>query len=196
MSLKVDLLKKTERRFQGIVSMKVMVLGSVGVLLGTLMLVLSLVGISKATQNANLNRARREWERLEPLAAAVRSNGIAAEANRVALQQIDLWSKGGSAPMHVILRQVQSEIPSRIQLYSMLAGIQEGEGKDPSNYLLRLTGRAVGELVAVEAKRKLSGNPDIRAFCGDIRLISSEREAGDLWAFALEGRRLVGDVTK
>lgn len=190
MSLQVDLLKKTERRYQGIVSMKVMVLGSIGVLVGTTIVVLSLAAISKATQNANLKRARREWDRIRPIAAVVRSNGAAAESNRKTLERLDLWAKGGSVPMYKILRETQSEIPSMIQLQSLRAGILEAvdEGQ-PSFYILRLSGRALGELVAVEGKRKLNSNRDITGFCGDVRLISSGRETGDVWAFALEGRR-------
>lgn len=197
MSLKVDLLKKTERRYQGIVSMKVMVMGSLGVLVGTLVLVLLLVGISRATQSTNLKRARREWERLRPLAVAVKANGVAAETNKKTLQRIELWSMGGSAPMYEILRQTQSEIPAMMQLRSLRAGIQESEEKgEPSFYILRLSGRALGELVAVETRRKLNSNENLTGFCGDVRLISSEREAGDVWAFSLEGKRPQGEVKK
>ena len=192
MSLQVDLLKKTERRYQGIVSMKVMVLGSVGVLVGTTVLVLSLAGISRATQNANLKRAHREWDRLNPLAAAVRANGVAAEVNQKTITRMDEWAQGGSAPMYTILRETQRDIPDRVQLNNLYAGILEGEEDNPSYYVLRLSGRALGELVAVEAKRKLNANKDVKGFCGDIRLVSSEREAGDVWTFALEGRREAG----
>ncbi|QHI70829.1 hypothetical protein [Tichowtungia aerotolerans] len=197
MSLQVDLLKKTERRYQGIVSMKVMVLGSVGVLVGTTVLVLSLAGISKATQNANLKRARREWDRVSPLAAVIRANGAAAETNRKTIERLDVWAKGGSAAMYKILRETQGEIPDMIQLRSLRAGILEDETDDqPSYYILRLSGRALGELVAVEARRKLNSNRDITGFCGDVRLISSEREAGDVWTFAMEGRRAQEDKVK
>lgn len=192
MSLQVDLLKKTERRYQGIVSMKVMILGSVGVLVGTTVLVLSLAGISRATQNANLKRARREWDRLNPLAAAVRANGVATEANQKTMARMEAWAQGGSAPMYTILREVQREIPQKIQLNNLHAGIVEGREDQPPYYMLRLSGRALGELVAVEAKRKLNGNDDVQGFCGDVRLVSSERETGDVWTFALEGRRPVG----
>lgn len=196
MSLQVDLLKKGERRYQGIVSMKVMVLGSVGVLVGTTVLVLSLAGISKATQTVNLNRARQEWDRLGPIATSVRNNGAAAESNRKTLSRIDLWAKGASAPMHIILRQAQREIPEQIQLNNLHAGIVDGSEDATADYTLRLSGRALGELVAVEAKRKLTNNKDVQAFCGNVRLVSSEREAGDVWTFALEGRRKVEDGLK
>jgi len=192
MSLQVDLLKKTERRYQGIVSMKVMIMGSVGVLAGTTMLVLSLAGIWRATQNANLKRAHREWARLSPMSAAVRANGMAAEANQKTIARMDVWAKGGSVPMYTILRETQRDIPERIQLNNLYAGILEGDEEAPSYYVLRLSGRALGELVAVEAKRKLTRNKNVQGFCGNVRLVSSEREAGDVWTFALEGRRLAG----
>jgi len=189
MSLRIDFLNKNERRYQGIVSTKVMVMGSVGVLAGTTLLVVSLAMISKATQTANFKRAQREWERLNPLATAVRQNGIAANENEKTLAKIKTWVEGGSAPMYTILREVQREIPDMIQLNSLRAGILEADGEDPSYYILRLSGRALGELVAVEAKRKLTENESLQSFCGNVRLVSSGREAGDVWAFALEGRR-------
>lgn len=190
MSLRVDLLKKTERRYQGIVSTKVMVLGSVGVLLGTTVLVLSLAMISNATHNANFRRAQREWDRLNPIETAVRQNGAAAEANRKTIAQLDVWVNGGSVPIYMILREVQQEIPPLVQLNNLRAGVLEGGAEKPSYYILRLSGRALGELTAVETKRKLDNNEKLKSFCGDIRLVSSEREQGEVWAFALEGRRL------
>lgn len=191
MNLQVNLLKKTERRYQGIVSMKVMVLGSLGVLAGVTMLVLALAGISKVTLNANLDRARREWARLNPLAMAVRSNVVASTTNRKTIAELEAWGKGGGAAMHGILRATQKEIPAQIQLNNILAGLQtdfDGE----LYYTLRLSGRAAGELVAVEAKRKLNANDELRGFCGEVKLVSSQREAGEKWVFALEGRRLAG----
>jgi len=192
MSLRVDLLKKTERRYQGIVSTKVMVMGSASVLIGTTILVLSLVLLSKATQGANFKRARREWERLNPVATAVRQNGLAAEENRKTLERMEGWAQGDRSSMYATLREVQREIPALIQLNNLRAGILEGGADEPSYYLLRVSGRALGELVAVEAKRKLNSNEKVQGFCGDFRLISSEREAGDVWTFALEGRREIG----
>lgn len=194
MNLRIDFLKKTERRYQGIVSTKVMVLSSVSVLLGTTFIVLSLAMISKASQASSFKRTQSEWNRLSPRAAAMRKNETAAQNNRKTLARIDAWTKGGSAPMYAILREVQREIPATIQLQNLKAGILEGGEKDPSYYLLRFTGRAYGELEAVKTKRKLTENETLRNFCGTIRLVSSGRESGDIWTFALEGRREVEET--
>ncbi len=192
MNLQINLLAKIERRYQGIVSMKVMVLGSVGVLAGITVLILSLAGISRMTLNANLDRARREWERLNPRATTVRDAGYAATANRDMLKKLENWAKGGDVPMHSVLRAVQSEIPGQMQFNNLFVGIQDNEDTKGSHYILRMSGRAQGELIAVETKRKLNANSDVRGFCGEVRLISSNREEGDRWIFALEGKRRVG----
>lgn len=193
MSLQVNLLNKTERRYQGIVSMKVMVLGSVGVLVGVTVLVLSLAGISKMTLNANLDRAQREWDRLNPLATAVRNSGYAATENQKTLDKLEGWAKGGRAPMYTVLRAVQGDVPLQMQFSTLFAGIREDEtSPTESYYILRMNGRALGELVAVEAKRKLNADAEVRGFCGEVRLISSQREEGDSWTFALEGQRRTG----
>lgn len=190
MSLRVDLLKKNERRYQGIVSMKVMVLGSVGVLLGTSLLVLALALISQATQSSNYKRAKKSWEDIKPTVAVIKENGVAAEANRKTLERIDAWTKGGSVPMYKILREVQKEIPAEIQLQSMRAGILEGESEDQeSYYILRISGLAIGALLPVDAKLKFNSNENITGFCGDVRLISSDPVGEDMRSFAIEGRR-------
>jgi hypothetical protein len=192
MSLQVNLLKKSERRFQGIVSMKVMTLGSVGVLAGITALVFLLAGISKVTLNSNLDRARREFERVEPQAEFLRRARAATVANRKIMADIEIWGKGGSVPMHTILRAVQREIPAQIQLNELFAGLQNGFDDDKLYYMLRLNGLAGGELTAVETKHQLNANAEIRSFCGEVKLVSSQRESGEVWAVALDGRRLVG----
>jgi hypothetical protein len=196
MSLQVNLLKKTERRYQGIVSMKVMALGSVGVLAGITVLVFSLAGISKVTLNANLDRARREWERLDPLASLVRNAQTAAAANRKTLAGLESWAQGDHLSMFSILRAVQSRIPSQMTVENFYAGIEQASDTDPAHYTLRLSGRSQGELTAVEAKRQLNANVEVRGFCGEVKLVSSQRETGDIWIFALEGRRMAGGDLK
>lgn len=192
MNLQVNLLKKTERRYQGIVSMKVMALGSFGVLGAVTFLVLSLAGISKVTLNTNLERARQEWKNLEPKAALVRKGQASVIANRKTLADIEGWSQGGRVPMSGILRAVQREIPAQMALENLFAGLQNGFDDDKLYYMLRLNGRTQGELTAVDAKRQLNASAAIRTFCGEVKLVSSQRESGEKWTFALDGRRLAG----
>ncbi|MFA6174662.1 MAG: hypothetical protein WC701_13405 [Kiritimatiellales bacterium] len=192
MSFQVDLLKKTERRYQGIVSMKVMALSSVSVLASVTILVFSLAGISKMTLGANLDRARREFSRLDSQAAAVRNDQAAIDANRKTLSDLEKWSQGDHFSMSVILRAVQSEIPAQMALENLYAGLEQEDSTKPVYYTLRLSGRALGELTAVDAKRQLNSSAELRRFCGEAKLVSSQRETGESWIFALEGRRLAG----
>jgi hypothetical protein len=195
MNLQVNLLKKTERRYQGIVSMKIMVLASFSVLIGVTVLVLSLAGISKMTLKTNLDRARREWTRIDPLAAAIRADDEAEKANRKMLNALEDWSQGGNIPMYSLLRAVQREIPLRVELSQLFAGREPSLESGDVYYVLRLSGRAQGELTAVTAKRQLETDPDVRRFCGEIKLVSSQRDIADTWTFALEGRRLAEEGT-
>jgi hypothetical protein len=192
MSLQVNLLKKTERRYQGIVSMKVMVLGSVSVLAGITILVFLLAGVSKMTLSANLDRARREWNRLEPQAAVVRKEQDAISTNKKTLAELESWSTGEHSSMFNILYAVQSRIPAQMALDNFYAGQEQASDADPIYYTLRFSGRSLGELTAVEAKRQLSEDAGLRRFCGEIKLVSSLRESGETWVFALEGRRAAG----
>lgn len=192
MSLQVNLLKKSERRFQGIVSMKVMALGSISVLAGISVLVFSLAGISKMTLNANLERARHEWARLEPQAAVVRKCQAATATNRKTLTELESWAQGDHLSMFSILRAVQSRIPAQMMVGNFFAGLEQAADTDPVYCTLRLSGRSQGELTAVDAKRQLNANAEVRGFCGEVKLVSSQRETGEIWIFALEGRRQAG----
>lgn len=193
MNLQVNLLKKTERRFQGIVSMKVIVLGSVSLLAGITVLVFMLAGISRMRLNSNLERTRRASERIEPQAVLVRNAQAATAANRQTLDQLQKWAQGDHFSMYSTLRAVQSRIPARMALENLYAGMKQAAATDPAYYYtLRFSGRAQGELTAVDAKRQLNENAEVRRYCGEVKLVSSQREAGEIWIFALEGRRLAG----
>ncbi|NOU36749.1 MAG: hypothetical protein HOO88_08265 [Kiritimatiellaceae bacterium] len=195
MSLQVNLLKKAERRYQGIVSMKVMALGSISVLASITILVFLLAGISKMTLNSNLDRARHEWERLDPQAAVIRSGESAITANRKTLLELNAWATGDHPSMFNILLAVQSQVPAQMSLENLYVGLdQVSDTNSASSYVLRLSGRAQGELTAVDAKRRLNSSAGLRSFCGEVKLVSSQRESGEIWLFSLEGRRPAGGV--
>lgn len=195
MSLQINLLKKSERRYQGIVSMKVMVLGSVSVFVGITILGLALAGISRMTLRTNLERARREWSRIQPRAAELRAGHVATAANRAMLKKLESWAQGEHPSLHEILYAVQSRVPRKMELDSLRAGFEQLSDEEPVYSILRMSGRAQGELTAVNAKRHFNEEAALRNFCGEVKLVSSKREAGDVWSFAFEGRReMEGDA--
>ena len=95
--------------------------------------------------------------------------------------------------MFEVLRSLQYQIPAQMALASLFAGIEESTDDSGTRAfrIVRLSGRSNGEMTAVEAKRRLSDDAVINDFCGDVRLVSSQRESGDNWIFAWEGRRPV-----
>jgi len=188
-SLQVNLMKKTERRYQGIVSMKVMIFCSVSVLAGVMMLVFSLAGISKVRLSTNLERARQEWGRLEPQETGVRRVQAAAAANRKSIDMLDARMRGEQVFIHTVLQELQRNVPDSMELENLFVGLDQAGAKAPVYNVLRFSGRVQGELTAVDVRRTLSANELIHRFCGEVRLVSSRREAGDIWAFAIEGRR-------
>ena len=190
MSLQINLLRKTERRYQGIVSMKVIVLSSISLLVAITVLVFLLAGISRMRMNANLDRTRRASDRIEPQAVLVRNAQAATIANRKTLADLQKWAQADHFPMFSLLRAVQSRIPARMTLENFYAGLEDSLADGKPNYTLRFSGRAQGELTAVEAKRQLNENAEVRGFCGEVKLVSSQRETGEIWIFALDGHRL------
>ncbi len=197
MNLQINLLKKSERRYQGIVSMKVMVLGSATVLIGILALFFVLAGIHKVTLMAHLERTRREWIRIEPISLTVRRQVDATRANRKSYEGVQEWAKRTGAPLYKILRELQRSVPVQVQVFRLEAGVFPGQKEGISECTLQLNGRAEGvggELLAVEFKRNLNGSTEVQNFCNEVRLVSSQREADDVWVFAMEGRREIGDA--
>ncbi|MEI7850424.1 MAG: hypothetical protein WCH86_01170 [Kiritimatiellales bacterium] len=190
MSLQINLLKKTERRYQGIVSMKVIVLSSISLLAAITVLVFLLAGISRMKLNSNLSRARRASERIEPQAVALRTAQAAIAANRKILSELENWSKIDRPPMYSVLRAMQKNVPPQMQLYHFLVSAEQTNGNDSATCTLRISGTAKGELTVIEAKRQLNADVELRSFCGEVKLVSSQRYQGDVWAFALEGHRL------
>jgi hypothetical protein len=189
MNLQVNLMRKAEQRFQGIVSMKVMALGSVSLLAGITILVFTLVGISKMTLTASLGRARQEFGLINPQADVLRTAQAAIAKNQKTLAELDRWGAAACPPMNVILRSVQTHVPAQMALSHFFAGIERGkESNNAVHYSLRISGVAEGELTAVEAKRQLNADAELRRFCGEIRLASSQRY-GETWAFSIEGSR-------
>jgi hypothetical protein len=188
MNLQVNLLKKTEQRYQGIVSMQVIMLGSGSLFTVITILAFLLAGISKMKLGAELDRARHEWARLEPLALATRAAQSAAAANNQTLSSLKNWAKGDGSSMYGVLRAVQKNVPAQMELYHFSVGAEQESAEDPRTYALRISGTANGERTVIEAKRRLNEEVELRKIFGEIKLISSQRHFGEAWAFALEGR--------
>jgi len=163
--------------------------GFIYALAGVSFILLLLAGLSRRSLNGDLKRARRELDGLRMEEAAVRKAQATAASNRDLLSRLENGARGDRPQMYSVLRAVQENVPSRMELYHLSAGVEQGlENGSPAG-TLRISGTATGELTAVEARRQLNANARLRSFCGEIRLGSLRRYSGDSWAFALEGNR-------
>ena len=197
MNMQINLLKKGERRYQGIVSMKVMVMGAIAVFGGILLLFFVLAGIAKVTVLANLERTRREWTRKMPVSSVIGMQTSAAAANRRTSASLDEWSERTGAPLYKIMRELQSSVPTSVQLSRVYAEIIEEGSSGQPECVLQLSGWTVGEggeMLAVEFKRNLNNSKELRSFCDEVRLISSRRETDASWVFSLEGKRIIEEA--
>lgn len=185
MSFHINLIKKTECRYQGRVSMKVLALGSVSVLVGGAALVMLSVGISHATQSSSLEMVRSQLSYMEPKADVLRKKQAATQANRESLGWTGHSGGTGCPPMNGVLRSVQRHVPAQMTLTHFYAGTKAAASSE--SRVLRISGTANGELTAVEARHALSSDAELTRFCGEVRLTSSQRYSGEIWAFAIEG---------
>lgn len=174
------------------VGMKRVATSLAAILAGIAVLSCLLVAGLRMTLHANQQRTQAELEQLTPLSTELRAAQAAAAANRKMLSEFKNWSTASRLPMCSILRAVQEKIPAQMVLYHFSVGIEQTEEKEPPACALRLSGTARGKQTVVEAKRQLNDDARLRSFCGEIKLISSQRDFGEDWAFAFEGRRSAG----
>ena len=121
----------------------------------------------------------------------------AAAENRKTLAALDEWSERTGAPLHKIMRELQGSVPTQVQLSRVYTKITESGSSGQPECILQLSGWAVGEggdMLAVEFKRNLNNSKELRSFCDEVRLISSQRESDTSWVFSLKGMRILEEA--
>jgi len=195
MNLQLNVLKKNELRYQGLLTVKMMVVGSVSILVAVLLLIFSSACIVNVALQAKLKHTRDEWVQMEPEVTVARAQLNAKVLNRQAEAALDKWSNRTGAPAYKILRELQKHIPDQMELSRLYMGlIQSGSTGNPE-CKLQLSGRVEGkELLTVKFKQSLNESESVKSFCGDVRLISSSRESDTSWLFSFEGKRIIREA--
>lgn len=168
------------------------ILHSVGVLAGIAVSGCLLIWIYRTALYEDLERSRHEFECLTPLADELRRVQSVTASNQGMLSEYSRWSGERGLPMCNVLRSVQENIPSEMVLYHFSAGVEPAGEKEAPACTLYFSGTAQGRQTVVEAKRQLNSDLRLRRFCSEIKLVSSQRDFGDDWAFAFEGSRMSG----
>lgn len=190
MSLQIDMLRDEERRYQGPVNPKFVLISTVlavillGVIIGgTLM-------VSKLTSKSQLEMARKEWSRLEPQLKSIEAEREALKDKKTLIgaykkkisQSIDLWSA---------LHAIQVETPASIQLeYVALKHwdrvyMDENRG---DGYNLAVSGKVAksrDESTIIDFKRSLGQSETMNKDFQMFRLVSSEKGMDGSWQFMI-----------
>lgn len=187
---RVNLLKKSERRYQGAVSQRFLLGGAIVVPV----LFVVLVGMIQFVQYGNLKtelQSNREiLEKLEPRLALHREKGKSLTSNRQVLDLLEGWEKS-QASYPALMRDIQGVVPESIQFtrlsvrsdfkssvyasvadlmptYSLvIEGISQGEGAVNETTRLRenlmesTKISRVFDSVSLISMRKLGGDTDI-----------------------------------
>lgn len=162
-------------------------MGAASVLVFVTMALLISVFVSSWNVHRELQRARSEFDQLQPEAEKLRAVQRAETANRSMMEDFHQWSRQGGLPMYQTLRAVQESIPVQMVLYHFTAGIEAGHDEDALVRSLYVSGSADDEQAAIEAKRKLNSDDRLRDFCGEIRLVTTHRYSGRSRAISFEG---------
>lgn len=196
---RVNLLKKSERRYQGAVSRKFMLISIVV----TPILMIAVISGVKLIQyggiRANLRSSREIWERLEPrLAVALEQQG-GLKTNREALTLFNAWQDSKS-PMEELLLDIQKVIPENVQLKrisirnDVTSSLYQNEEDLQLDYRLVLHGVSQGdqaEDAVIRLRRELLSQGRFATIFDSVKLTSMRKsmskDGENMREFSLEG---------
>jgi len=202
---RVNLLKKNEQRYQGAVGRRflLMVIVVTPVLLITLLSAVKLAQFTAVQSSLKSNHAI--WENLSPRLEQYKKEQQVLAANKRVLELIAGW-KQTQVPTSELLTEIQTTIPSSVQLTRL--SIQSQQGKmiydKPSDFIrdyrLTLQGVAYGERaedVVLDLRKGLLTTERMGAIFESITLGSMhkkvEKDGEVLREFSLTGTSKKGD---
>lgn len=196
---RVNLLKKSERRYQGAVSRRFML---VSIVVTPILLIAVLSGIKLiqyGSIRSDLTASREIWSGLEPRLAVAVEQQRSLKLNREALELFNAW-QDSMVPMEALLLDIQRAIPESIQLkrISIRSNVRSSRYRNADdlelNYRLVLNGIAKGP-EAVDAasglRRTLLDQPQLASMFDSMKLSSMRKQRGaegvDIREFTYEG---------
>lgn len=181
---RVNLLKKSEQRYQGTVSRR-FILISVVVTPILLIAVFSAIKMVQYTGvQADLKAKRSIWENIEPQLALFNEKNQSLTVNRKVLDLFEGWEQS-QLPMEEILNGIQQTVPGNIQLtrLSIRGAINGSVYETPQDmeldYTMQVEGQAQGERAETDVWQFLTDLNDsatISSGFETIRLAGSMRQ--------------------
>ena len=196
---RVNLLKKIERRYQGTVSRRFML---VGIVVTPILFIAVLSGVKLIQYGgvqADLRASREIWSTLEPRLAVASDQQRGLKTNRQAIDLINGW-RDSQVSMEGLLLDIQKAIPENIQLtrISIRSEVKTSIYHDVDElglgYRLALQGISQGaqaENAVINLRRDLLDKEHLSAAFDAVKLTSMRKRAGqsgeNMREFSLEG---------
>lgn len=203
---RVNLLKKSEQRYQGAVSRRFLL---VSIVVTPILFITILSGVKLIQYTAvqsNLKSSREIWENLSPRLELYKEEQRSLGANNQAMELITSW-RSTQVGFSKLLTELQTTVPSGIQLTRMAirsepkTSIYENPEDFPLDYTLTIQGVAEGERAedAVISLRKGLLKPEhMRSTFESVKLSSMRKRTGmsgqSMREFSLEGAGTKGGV--
>lgn len=147
---RVNLLRKSEQRYQGAVSRRFM---TISIVVTPILLIAVLSGIKLvqyAGVQSDLKASKEIWVRLEPKLALFNEENHGLAANRQVLTLFEGWQKS-QLPMVALMDEIQATVPGNVQfsrfvLRSEVApGVYESAEEMKLDFRLQIDGTSQGE---------------------------------------------------
>ncbi len=201
---RVNLLKKSERRYQGVVSMRFIY---VGIVVTPVLSIAILSGIKLFQYNqvqSELRGSRTVWANMEPRLKLFKDEQRSLSSNRKALKLFEGWTNSQVSFVE-LLSDIQGTVPQEIQFtrLSIRAGATASVYTDPEtlglDYTLLIEGVSQGrraEDEVIKLHKDLLETQGVSAAFESINLASMRKRKGskgvNLREFRLEGQGLGG----
>ncbi len=196
---RVNLLKKSERRYQGAVSRRFMLVSIVVTPILFIALLSGVKLIQYGGVQADLKASREIWKTLEPKLAVALDRQRGLKTNRQALSLINGW-KDSQVSMEGLLLDVQEVIPENVRLMrvsirsEVTASLYRDADELDLDYRLALQGVSQGEQAedtVMNLRRDLLKKEHLSAIFDSVKLISMRKRSGadgeNMREFSFEG---------
>ncbi len=201
---RVNLLKKSEKRYQGTVSRRFTLVSMVV----TPVLLIAILGGVKLIQyggvQSSLRSSQKIWDSLEPRLALAQEQQRGLKANREAIALINGW-KDSQVSMEGLLLDIQNVIPENIQLMrvsirsEVKTSVYRNGDELGLDYRLALQGVSQGaqaENSVISLRKDLLTKEHLSAIFDSVRLVSMRKHQGkdgeNMRQFSFEGRSSTG----
>jgi len=196
---RVNLLKKSECRYQGAVRRRFMLVSIVVTPILFIALLSGIKLIQYGGVQADLKASREIWKTLEPKLAVALDRQRGLKTNRQALSLINGW-KDSQVSMEGLLQDVQEVIPENVRLMrvsirsEVAASLYRDADELDLDYRLALQGVSQGEQAedtVMNLRRDLLKKEHLSAIFDSVKLISMRKRSGadgeNMREFSFEG---------